>query len=186
MFLSLCAHKKRGAREGPRAEPLYARCYNVKSMTRGTQRGTESPCGRRAGGQRGRARDVPFRVRQGDNAVAVGVHGRALAGTCAYRWRMIASTSRCNASQGTSTTTATCPSGSYGQTAGAGPLKSTARHVTHGRAVFGNLVESSDVFMGHTDELKTIWRQDGRWFAGKPRLKTTRPCASSRPPVTTA
>lgn len=44
------------------------------------------------------------------------------------------------------------------------PIKSTARHVTHGRVVFGNLVERFDVFMGHTGELKTIWRQDGRWF----------------------
>lgn len=49
------------------------------------------------------------------------------------------------------------------------PIKSTARRVTHGRAVFGNLVERFDVFMGHTGELKTIWRQDGRWFVGKPR-----------------
>ena len=55
------------------------------------------------------------------------------------------------------------------------PIKSTARHVTHGRAVFGNLVERFDVFMGHTGELKTIWRQDGRWCVGKPGGGTARP-----------
>ena len=55
------------------------------------------------------------------------------------------------------------------------PIKSTARHVTHGRAVFGNLVERFDVFMGHTGELKTIWRQDGRWFVGKPSTRTSKP-----------
>lgn len=55
------------------------------------------------------------------------------------------------------------------------PIKSTARHVTHGRAVFGNLVERFDVFMGHTGELKTIWRQDGRWFVGKPSGGIARP-----------
>ena len=55
------------------------------------------------------------------------------------------------------------------------PIKSTARHVTHGRVVFGNLVERFDVFMGHTGELKTIWRQDGRWFVGKPSGGIARP-----------
>ncbi|MFQ6860028.1 MAG: hypothetical protein ACLRO5_08340 [Collinsella sp.] len=55
------------------------------------------------------------------------------------------------------------------------PIKSTARHVEHGRTVFGNLVERFDVFMGHTGELKTIWRQDGRWFVAKPGHKTPRP-----------
>ena len=55
------------------------------------------------------------------------------------------------------------------------PIRSTARHVAHGRAVFSNLVERFDVFMGHTVELKTIWRQDGHWFASKPSLKTSRP-----------
>ena len=55
------------------------------------------------------------------------------------------------------------------------PIKSTARHVEHGRAAFGNLVERFDVFMGHTGELKTIWRQDGRWFVAKPGPRTPRP-----------
>ena len=55
------------------------------------------------------------------------------------------------------------------------PIKSTARRVTHGRVVFGNLVERFDVFMGHTGELKTIWRQDGRWFVGKPSTRTSKP-----------
>lgn len=54
-------------------------------------------------------------------------------------------------------------------------INSTARHVARGRAVFGNLVERSDVLMGHTGELKTIWRQDGRWFVGKPSLRTSHP-----------
>lgn len=60
------------------------------------------------------------------------------------------------------------------------PVKSTARHVTHGRAVFGNLMERFDVFMGHTGELKTLWRQDGRWFVGKPRATTIKPSAPAR------
>ena len=55
------------------------------------------------------------------------------------------------------------------------PIRSTARHVTHGRAVFGNLVERFDVFMGHSDEVRTLWRQDGRWFVSKTRGCTTRP-----------
>ncbi len=55
------------------------------------------------------------------------------------------------------------------------PIKSTARHVTHGWAVLGNLVERFDVFMGHTGELKTIWRQDGRWLVGKPSTRTSKP-----------
>ncbi len=44
----------------------------------------------------------------------------------------------------------------------------TARHVEHGRAVFGNLVERFDVFIGKSDEVRTVWRQDGRWFVRKP------------------
>lgn len=55
------------------------------------------------------------------------------------------------------------------------PIRSTARHVTHGRAVFGNPVERFDVFMGHSDEVRTLWRQDGRWFVSKTRDCTTRP-----------
>lgn len=55
------------------------------------------------------------------------------------------------------------------------PIRSTARRVTHGRAVFGNLVERFDVFMAQTGELKTIWRQDGRWFVGKPSGVIARP-----------
>lgn len=42
-------------------------------------------------------------------------------------------------------------------------------------AVFSNLVERLGVFMGHTVGLKTIWRQDGRWFVSKSSLKTSRP-----------
>ena len=41
--------------------------------------------------------------------------------------------------------------------------------------MFGTLVERFDVFMGHTGELKTIWRQDGRWFVGKPSGGIARP-----------
>ena len=59
------------------------------------------------------------------------------------------------------------------------PIRSTARHVNHGRAVFGNLVERFDVFMGHTGEIKTLWRQDGRWFVSKPR----EPVAHPMPPA---
>ncbi len=55
------------------------------------------------------------------------------------------------------------------------PIRPTARHATHGRAVFGNLVERFDVFMGHTGELKTIWRQSGLWFVEKCNSKTTPP-----------
>lgn len=54
------------------------------------------------------------------------------------------------------------------------PIRSTARHMAHGRAVFGNLVERLGVSMGHTVGLKTIWRQDGRWFVSKSSLKTSR------------
>ena len=48
------------------------------------------------------------------------------------------------------------------------PIRSTARHVEHGRAVFGNLVERFDIFIGKSDEVSTVWRQDGRWFVRKP------------------
>lgn len=48
------------------------------------------------------------------------------------------------------------------------PIRSTARHVEHGRAAFGNLVERFDVFIGKSDEVRTVWRQDGRWFVRKP------------------
>lgn len=54
------------------------------------------------------------------------------------------------------------------------PIRSTARHVAHGRAVFGNLVERLGVSMGHTVGLKTIWRQDGRRFVSESSLKTSR------------
>ena len=36
------------------------------------------------------------------------------------------------------------------------PIRSTARHVKHGRAVFGNLVERFDVFMDMIGEGGTI------------------------------
>ena len=48
------------------------------------------------------------------------------------------------------------------------PIRSTIRRTTHGRAVFGNLVERFGVIMGHNGEIKTLWRQDGQWFVGKP------------------
>lgn len=55
------------------------------------------------------------------------------------------------------------------------PIRSTARHVEHGRAAFGNLVERFDVFIGKSEKVRTVWRQDGRWFVGKPRGGITRP-----------
>lgn len=55
------------------------------------------------------------------------------------------------------------------------PIRSTARHVEHGRAAFGNLVERFDVFIGKSEKVRTVWRQDGRWFVGKPRGDTARP-----------
>lgn len=57
------------------------------------------------------------------------------------------------------------------------PIRSTVRRVKHGRAIFGNLVERFDVLMGHTGKLKTLWRQDGRWFVSKPKGETPRPGA---------
>lgn len=55
------------------------------------------------------------------------------------------------------------------------PIRSTARHVEHGRSAFGNLVERFDVFIGKSEKVRTVWRQDGRWFVGKPRGGITRP-----------
>lgn len=55
------------------------------------------------------------------------------------------------------------------------PIRSTARRVEHGRAAFGNLVERFDVFIGKSEKVRTVWRQDGRWFVGKPRGGITRP-----------
>lgn len=48
------------------------------------------------------------------------------------------------------------------------PIRSTARHTTYGRAIFGNLVERFDIFMGQAGDIKTLWRQDGSWFVAKP------------------
>lgn len=62
-----------------------------------------------------------------------------------------------------------CPDG------GSWPIRSTARHVAHGRPALGNLVERFGAFTGHTGELKTIWRQGGRWFIGKPASRTSKP-----------
>lgn len=55
------------------------------------------------------------------------------------------------------------------------PIRSTARRVEHGRAAFGNLVERFDVFIGKSEKVRTIWRQDGRWFVAKPKMRMPRP-----------
>lgn len=55
------------------------------------------------------------------------------------------------------------------------PIKSTARHVTHGRTVLGNPVERFNVFMGRMSEIRTLWKQGGWWSMGRPRRSTAQP-----------
>lgn len=116
------------------------------------------------------------------------VQGRDLSGTCGIPRECDRVYVKVDVRQGPQRRCRCAQKGSYGQTEGAGQPESTARHVTHGRVVFGNLVERFDVFMGHTGELKTIWRRTGAGSSGNPaeESRARRGAKASRSPSLSA
>lgn len=49
------------------------------------------------------------------------------------------------------------------------------RHLFLLENYFSRFRGAPPVFIGKSEKVRTVWRQDGRWFVGKPRGGITRP-----------